>query len=379
MFGRNRRLAEPPGSGSGAYTTAGLATGEALRPERAVNKLNLIAAMIGCMAACLATARTSLADPVRTGAPDQPRADTAAPGDTHVQALLQQVLRQISQGKTAAPEGDNAIATWKSLLSIVIPPSPAVAKAMADFARDARQRAAEELAAGRTMTAMDLSLFAAEATDILHGGQTTAPRPPSGAAADSPKQSAQENPIRRTRDLPPANPAGDAAADAHENAAMPIAQAPAAAADPALASIATDRRSAGNLTMRSDASSQPPSDAAEESRPAPLAPVLPQAAPPRTAAEQAAAEAAVRRGDAMMAMKDIPAARSFFAYAANAGNARAAEALAETYDPVVLRRLNVIGPKPDSALAANWYRRAAMLGDRTAEARIRTLQTDAAK
>jgi TPR repeat protein len=53
--------------------------------------------------------------------------------------------------------------------------------------------------------------------------------------------------------------------------------------------------------------------------------------------------------------------------------------LAETYDPAFLNRLGVIGPKPNPALAADWYRRAAALGDRKAEARLLTLATEATK
>ncbi len=327
-----------------------------------MNKISFIVAIAGCMVSCLATAPTTRADAVRNfalaedGGPDQTRGSAAVPADNTVQALLQQVLRQVTHGQTAAPEGDNAIATWKSLLSVVIPPSPAAAKAMTDFVRDARQRAAEEQAAGRTMTAMDLSLFAAEATDILRG-QRLAPEGSPDAAADTtagaptPGQDAQEAPSSRAQETPPpSNPVRDAPADDN---------------------------SAGKLALRSEAPGPAPS--AGESGSAALAPALPPAAPPRTAAQQAAAAAAVNRGDAMMAMKDISAARGFYAYAANAGDARAAAALAETYDPVVLRRLNVIGPKPDPALAAEWYRRASALGDRSAEARIQTLQAEAAK
>jgi TPR repeat protein len=51
----------------------------------------------------------------------------------------------------------------------------------------------------------------------------------------------------------------------------------------------------------------------------------------------------------------------------------AASALASTYDPAALRRLGVIGLKPDPGLAALWYRRAEALGDPGAEARLNSL------
>jgi TPR repeat protein len=87
----------------------------------------------------------------------------------------------------------------------------------------------------------------------------------------------------------------------------------------------------------------------------------------------------VGRGDAMLAIKDISAARKFYEYGANAGSARAATALAETYDPAFVTKLGAVGVRPDPALAATWYRRAAALGDAEAEARLRTLSTQASK
>jgi hypothetical protein len=54
-------------------------------------------------------------------------------------------------------------------------------------------------------------------------------------------------------------------------------------------------------------------------------------APP--AQMELAAELNARRGDEMLAVKDIPAARTYYAFAAIEGSARAAVALAQTYDP----------------------------------------------
>jgi type II secretory pathway predicted ATPase ExeA len=79
------------------------------------------------------------------------------------------------------------------------------------------------------------------------------------------------------------------------------------------------------------------------------------------------------RGDAMLAIKDISAARRFYEDAADAGSARAAMAMARTYDPAFLNRLRVIGLRPDPALAASWYRRAAALGSPDAEGQLRAL------
>jgi TPR repeat protein len=67
------------------------------------------------------------------------------------------------------------------------------------------------------------------------------------------------------------------------------------------------------------------------------------------------------RGDAMLANRDISAARKFYEYAANEGSARAATALARTYDPAFAEQLGGFGMHPDPNLAAVWYRKAAEL------------------
>ena len=81
----------------------------------------------------------------------------------------------------------------------------------------------------------------------------------------------------------------------------------------------------------------------------------------------------MRRGDAMLALRDISAARKLYESAADAGSAAGATALARTYDPGYLPNLGVVGLQPDPASAAVWYRKAAALGDRDAETRLRTL------
>jgi TPR repeat protein len=85
------------------------------------------------------------------------------------------------------------------------------------------------------------------------------------------------------------------------------------------------------------------------------------------------------RGDEMLAIKDISAARKFYEYAANIGSARAATGLARTYDLAFLTQLGVVGVRPDPLLAATWYQRAAALGDPDAKARLYTLTMEAAK
>jgi TPR repeat protein len=80
------------------------------------------------------------------------------------------------------------------------------------------------------------------------------------------------------------------------------------------------------------------------------------------------------RGDAMLAIKDISGARKLYEQAANLGSAAAAAELARTYDPGYVGKLDVVGMRPDVAMAANWYDRAAALGDRQAAQRMHELE-----
>jgi hypothetical protein len=68
------------------------------------------------------------------------------------------------------------------------------------------------------------------------------------------------------------------------------------------------------------------------------------------------------RGAELVANGNIGAARLMFQPAAEAGEAKAALALAETYDPLVLEKMGAKGITPDVALAQRWYEKAKTLG-----------------
>ena len=70
----------------------------------------------------------------------------------------------------------------------------------------------------------------------------------------------------------------------------------------------------------------------------------------------------LKRGDELIARGDLAAARLALQRAAEAGDARAALKLAETYDPRVLEKLAVHGLTANLAKARNWYERARQLG-----------------
>ena len=81
----------------------------------------------------------------------------------------------------------------------------------------------------------------------------------------------------------------------------------------------------------------------------------------------------LKRGEAFLTNGDVAAARLLLQRAAEQGNARAAFALASSYDPAALERLGVYGPAPDLQLARQWYARAAELGSKDAATRLEIL------
>jgi hypothetical protein len=81
----------------------------------------------------------------------------------------------------------------------------------------------------------------------------------------------------------------------------------------------------------------------------------------------------LKNGQDYIASGDISAARIVLRRAAEAGEARAALALGSTYDPVALKRLNVLGYSPDTTQARVWYQRAVDLGSTEAAQRLEQL------
>jgi hypothetical protein len=83
--------------------------------------------------------------------------------------------------------------------------------------------------------------------------------------------------------------------------------------------------------------------------------------------------ALLKRGDELMASSDFAAARLVLRRAAEADDARAALTLAETYDPIVLKKLGVYGLAPDIARAREWYEKAKQFGSADAPLRLKML------
>jgi TPR repeat protein len=103
---------------------------------------------------------------------------------------------------------------------------------------------------------------------------------------------------------------------------------------------------------------------------------IPPTAAPRVPAPSTADPVIIlmQRGDAMLALNDIGAARLLYERAAKAGNSRAAIGVGKTYDPNFLRREGAVGLQPNRSAAINWYQKAAALGDPEATVLLRQLQ-----
>jgi hypothetical protein len=95
-------------------------------------------------------------------------------------------------------------------------------------------------------------------------------------------------------------------------------------------------------------------DAAPDTQPA--APATERHFDPQQAA------ALFRRAEAMIANRDLPAARLILQRLAEGKDAHAAYLLARTYDPVVLQELGVVGIKPEAEKAKSWYSQALIWG-----------------
>ena len=103
------------------------------------------------------------------------------------------------------------------------------------------------------------------------------------------------------------------------------------------------------------------------------APAAPSVTSTATARQGDAAEIAflVKDGAELMANGDVAAARLMFQHAAEAGSAEGAFALAETYDPLVFKKLGRREAVTlDITLARSWYEKARNLGSTVARERI---------
>ena len=84
-------------------------------------------------------------------------------------------------------------------------------------------------------------------------------------------------------------------------------------------------------------------------------------------------ELLMRRGQRLLEVGDVVAARLFFEPLADGGHIPAATALAKTHDPLYLAAIGARGVRPDPARAVLLYRRASAAGDAEAADRLHRL------
>ena len=89
--------------------------------------------------------------------------------------------------------------------------------------------------------------------------------------------------------------------------------------------------------------------------------------------ERERAQRLMEKGDQELDNGNVSSARLFYEYAADAGLAEAAMALAATFDASELAKRNVRGIAPDAKEAQRWYERARELGAAEAQQRISRL------
>ncbi|HXE68636.1 MAG TPA: hypothetical protein VN523_04710 [Hyphomicrobiaceae bacterium] len=140
-------------------------------------------------------------------------------------------------------------------------------------------------------------------------------------------------------------------------------------------SIAEAKRAEESLrvaeaTKVADERSPPAQRTAEGSRAVAALDQRPSIKEPTPSLAQDRLDQLITQGDRHLVNGNVVVARQYYLRAAQAGMARAALRLAETYDPNELRRLNVQGLMPDVAEAKRWYERAVALGDAGAQVKL---------
>jgi hypothetical protein len=282
------------------------------------------------------------------------QANTAAASpDQQVVALLDKLRQQVFAGQTTMPPSDNAVETWLQVTKLTASHlSPGAAKALDDFVHTAHSTQTAEQAAGHGTAGLDLLVFAdfavAELKDHPIDGILAAAGP-----SEQPSQSLQPSPPLQPFQLSQPEHAVPAEATKADTTVQPPGRDDHAMTVPASAAVA-----AAPVTSPATAETETPTNAT---------------------ADAALIATYVERGDQMMAIKDISAARKFYEFAVDGGSATATAKLAETYDPEFLGKLGVVGLRPDLEKAVALYRQAAALGDANAQERVRVLNQEAAR
>lgn len=220
---------------------------------------------------------------------------------------------------------------------------------------------------------------------------------PADTASDEPQDAGPESPLPEMVIEQAADP--DPGADRSLPPVLEDAPAPAAPVQPAITeSVPGQDDAAPQADVPAPEPQQPPTVSAVS--PALADPVPPPPAPPVSAVDAVTAQSreplsgagaappsarsAVRvdapdverlmtKGYALLQAGDVASARLFFERAAATGFPEALTAVGQTFDPIELRRRDIIGIKGDPPLALQWYRSAAAAGDPAATGRMMQL------
>jgi TPR repeat protein len=322
-----------------------------------------------------------------------------------VKLLLARGSRQVAAGKITAPADDNALTTYREIL-LIAPEGRAgpmlLERIRARYRDDARAaESAGNAAEARRLEALAIDPLggAGPQPGTTDTAETTATAPPPEPATAAPATTETAS----TPAIAPAAPSATTPAAMDNAAAAPPAATATETApppEPAAAAAATTATASTPTTAPTTPSAAAVDSAAAAPPPA-VAPPAPAAAPAVPDSTAAAAPATPRpaitgsteppstrpaplqkemigalmkRGDQMLAIGDISAARLLYERAAGAGDAKAATAAGKTYDPVFLSQIAARGVQPQPERAAEWYRRALEAGDAEAGARLTRLR-----
>jgi len=357
---------------------------------------------------------------VNSGAGTEPmaQAEQRAP----VQALISRSQSQLEAGHIAEPTGDNAVETYRQLFAMGTESAQAselleqIRLALWASARIALRagkweeaRRFYELAVHPAIDIEDAEPLAKAPIQDVDAEVAAAPEPllsrdATQGASDSADPSAPPE-MGKTESLDQPKPGqaleGKEAVDGEPSSAAPSqasddvvvvpatgmvewAQAastggpvgasamPKMSNEGSLAAIAAESAPQTHSEDAGNSGSSTPPEASPQNSVAPAAvPAVTMPAASPIPAETIAA--LIKRGDELLRIGDISAARLAYERAAAGGSAQAMTALGMTYDPSFLNRINARGIRPDPAMAAEWYRKAASLGDAAAAARISQL------
>jgi general secretion pathway protein A len=337
-----------------------------------------------------------------------------------VQVLISRAQSQLEAGHIAAPTGNNAVETYRQLF--VMHPESAEAGELLEqirlalwararnAVRDGKWEEAQrfyELAVHPAIDIEDDEPLAEAATQhidtevaaspepVLSGDPTQGARAPDRATpaetgnTEKLGQLKPEQVLEGSQETADEKPESAAPAQASDDVGLVVpateTAAPAQAAasgEPVGAGVMPKISNEGSRATVAKETAQQEGAASSGSPPAPTASppnsAAPAVAPAMTmpAASPIPAEIVavlIKRGDELLKIGDISGARLAYERAAAGGSAGAMTALGMTYDPSFLNRSNAIGIRADPAKAAEWYRKAATLGDAAAAARISQL------